>query len=959
MLKILCFCLVLSLPAWADDRSDDDIQFAELASDDVMRLQNQLGQPVPEGIGLGKTNEIYREKLYAAFKLGNVEQQLYFTEEWRNKLPQGGRSKALAEYIRIHSQWGKISAAMQAADELLNDYPRDSWGLIKVAELYTAIGLFEKSQKILDSASEYARKSYKTPNQQFSNLRLQLHIAIEKNKLLRRQGKFEQAILMHSELDTIANQIRENINNSSIDKIQRKYAEGRLAAYSSIRFHEFLLSNQDFLAAKELNEQLDYFKLNVPHTSLRINLYRNKSDLFFHNGKFFEAYKALQPAYELLPYGRKPNNGTAIKLIVDEIATLIGQKKWQEATRQIDLLDRETNADDGFKKLTGMKRYRTVAALETQQIPKALNLSEKLYQYANKVYGSEHYFTRMDGGLLALALLRSGRIQEARPLFEQVYAACLNPQGVSIRSTESGLWPLYRRMILEGYLTLLSQDSHSASIAFQVVDLLRSSVVQRSVTESAARSVANQVGLGDLVRSEQDGRNEISALYDLLSQLHDLAEDPVVVNRITVVQQRIAILSSLLTKNQIVLKAQFPHYDQLTRPQPPDVPSTAKLLKPGEALISLFPTTDQTYVWAVSSTGQSAFHIAKLGSAQLELTVQALRQALDPEAGSRKLFPSQLAYELYQQLLAPIEQAWSGQTSLIFTTAGVLGQIPMAILITTPPANSDSAWLVRQASITHLPSVATFQALRMQAAPQGQRKALLAFGDPEFASAPAMPVDGLRHLRLTRSSHPDAISALAHYGDLPALPETRDEIRAIATAMHADPEHDLFYGKNASRKQVLSMRLNDRQVVDFSTHGLVAGDLPGLNQPALALAGTSNADDSPLLTLQDVLGLKLDADWVVLSACNTAAADGQASEAISGLGRGFFYAGSRALLVTHWSVESNSAQQLVTAIFKHYGEGVSTRAESLRQAQLEMIEAKKYAHPSYWAPYALVGDGAK
>jgi CHAT domain-containing protein len=157
--------------------------------------------------------------------------------------------------------------------------------------------------------------------------------------------------------------------------------------------------------------------------------------------------------------------------------------------------------------------------------------------------------------------------------------------------------------------------------------------------------------------------------------------------------------------------------------------------------------------------------------------------------------------------------------------------------------------------------------------------------------------------------------------------------------------------------------LYKQRVVAFATHGLMAGDLPNLMQPALAMAGTK--DDAtnilaPLLTLEDVLTLKLNADWVVLSACNTAAADGKAEEALSGLARGFFYAGSRSMLVTHWAVDSESAVILTTQTF-HNNQTKTTeaKAESLRKAMLTVMNTPNMEHPTYWAPYALVGDGAR
>ena len=199
---------------------------------------------------------------------------------------------------------------------------------------------------------------------------------------------------------------------------------------------------------------------------------------------------------------------------------------------------------------------------------------------------------------------------------------------------------------------------------------------------------------------------------------------------------------------------------------------------------------------------------------------------------------------------------------------------------------------------------------------------------------------------------------------IPPLPETRDEVLQLASILQADPKHDLILGHDATRNSVLKQsaagNLAKKQVVVFATHGLLAGDLPSLNQPALAMAATKDPKESPLLTLEDVLGLRLNADWVVLSACNTAGADGKAEEAMSGLARGFFYAGSRSLLVTHWSVESESAMALTTRTFAAYKKNPTMRrAEALRQAMLETMKTPNFAHPAYWAPYALVGEGGR
>lgn len=121
---------------------------------------------------------------------------------------------------------------------------------------------------------------------------------------------------------------------------------------------------------------------------------------------------------------------------------------------------------------------------------------------------------------------------------------------------------------------------------------------------------------------------------------------------------------------------------------------------------------------------------------------------------------------------------------------------------------------------------------------------------------------------------------------------------------------------------------------------------------------SDDRNNDGFLTMSEVLGLKLNADWVVLSACNTASGDGKNEEAVSGLGRAFFFAGSRRLLVSYWPVETVSARLLTTELFKrqtlHPDE---SKAEALRHSMLQlMTRSKEYSHPAFWAPFGLVGD---
>jgi CHAT domain-containing protein len=299
---------------------------------------------------------------------------------------------------------------------------------------------------------------------------------------------------------------------------------------------------------------------------------------------------------------------------------------------------------------------------------------------------------------------------------------------------------------------------------------------------------------------------------------------------------------------------------------------------------------------------------------------------------------------------------------------------------------------VRSHAITVLPSASALVTLRHLPPGSATREKLIGFGDPYFneqqaaeaeAPSPAETVEvaaadqpgadavtrGLP-LRRRASPHTEDVDT-AELAMLPRLPDTRLELTTIAKVLNVDPAKALYLGKAANEQNVETMDLSRFRIVAFATHGLVPGDIDGLTQPALALTApqVAGVKGNGLLTMEKILALKLDADWVVLSACNTAAGAGAGAEAASGLGMAFFYAGTRALLVTNWPVESASARELTSDLFRRVAADQSvTRAEALRQAMMAVLDGPgsvdssdntvfTYAHPLFWAPYSLIGDG--
>jgi CHAT domain-containing protein len=149
--------------------------------------------------------------------------------------------------------------------------------------------------------------------------------------------------------------------------------------------------------------------------------------------------------------------------------------------------------------------------------------------------------------------------------------------------------------------------------------------------------------------------------------------------------------------------------------------------------------------------------------------------------------------------------------------------------------------------------------------------------------------------------------------------------------------------------------------VAFATHGLISGEFPGLAQPSLVLTPpeTPSEIDDGLLTASEITGLKLNADWVILSACNTASANGEpGAEGFSGLAKAFFYAGTKALLVSHWAVDSKNTVALTSRLFAET-KGGAAPAEALRRAMISLADNPRTAHPAFWAPFVVVGEGWK
>jgi CHAT domain-containing protein len=622
-------------------------------------------------------------------------------------------------------------------------------------------------------------------------------------------------------------------------------------------------------------------------------------------------------------------------------------------------------------------------------------------------FGDRHYGTAEARGVLGMVLFHTGRSDEA--LVELRTAVPILLQ-TSRQAEDGSVSARDRRLqrIFETYIEILATKKAGEipgldpiAESFMVADAARARGVQRAIAESAARATLRDPSLSDLVRREQDAQKQISALFGVYTNALASTPDQRNPEALNILRLQIDQLRGARSVLRQEIERRFPDYASLIDPRPATVAEVQAQLRPGEALLSIYVGAHKTFVWAVPKQGSTSFSAVALNEKEIAQAVADLRKALDPNAatlGDIPPFDVVSANRLYRQLIQPVAAGLQGASSLLVVPDKGLGQLPFGLLVTQPtqPVADDNGalfsaykrvpFLIRQKAVTQLPSITALATLRRVPAGNPSRKAFAGFGDPLFSLAQAQQAQteaqtqiaslttrGIqtRGIPLKRRNAPSTNGIdSAELAMLPRLPDTADEVRSIAVALKADPMLDIFLGAAANERQVKTLNLADRKVIMFATHGLIPGDLNGLSQPALAMSApaVANIDGDGLLTMEEILGLQLDADWIVLSACNTAAGDGAGAEAASGLGLAFFYAGTRAVLLTNWPVETTSARELTTDLFRRQASDPDlSRSTAMQQAMIAMIDGDgfvdqgksvfSYAHPIFWAPFSVVGDG--
>jgi CHAT domain-containing protein/Tfp pilus assembly protein PilF len=578
------------------------------------------------------------------------------------------------------------------------------------------------------------------------------------------------------------------------------------------------------------------------------------------------------------------------------------------------------------------------------------------------------------------ALQSSGRYGDAYPLARRAIAIHemrgFDPAGQDTAglASERRLAGGYFRFFLgvaSGYV--LAAPAQSATItaeSFSAAQLASITPADRAVAQLSARAAAGTPELSRAARERQDMISRRNALDKALIQAASRPPADRDSGREQQLRRELDIVEQKLVEIDETLRRDFPKYAEIANPRPLDLTEAQQLLKPDEALIS-FVVDNKAVCRFIVRRDRAEFREIKIESSALELQIKALRLGLDLSGATLANLPqfdAGKAYDLYKTLFSGSGTLLEGAKRLLLVPDSALTGLPFSVLITRP-SNAEGAsfdyqkasWLLRDYSISVLPSVGALKSLRVFAAnPEVSREPFVGFGDPVLIGTGVTESNrAVQHLAMR-----GVVADVSEVRQLAPLSETQDELKEIAKALRADV-NSVFVRDQATERRVKTMDLSQTRVIAFATHALTAGEFKGYAEPALVLTPPAQGDeiDDGLLAASEVAQLKLNADWIILSACNTAAADGTpGAPGLSGLARAFIYAGARALLVSHWDVDSRMAARLTSETVRlHQSDPKLSKAEALKRAMLAILDdptlPSQYRHPAFWAPFFIVGEG--
>jgi len=616
--------------------------------------------------------------------------------------------------------------------------------------------------------------------------------------------------------------------------------------------------------------------------------------------------------------------------------------------------------------IVNARLYRTTALTslaQGQDVQALAELQESTQAFDRALPGSkplaETYL------LHAGELMRTGHGAEALPI-------CHNAV-TTLAELKAGTTPVLMAPCLDAYAEAAAgekdhgRDQNLLAEMFTASQLAQGGITSQQIAQASATLAENARNpkVGEAIRLQRDLKGKLDTL---LSQRDDLTQalrqgappNPEITAQAAAFDKQIAETRAKMADADAALQAASPNYGQLVQ-QVVSAKEVFVALHPGEAFAAIALADQDGWVFLLRS---NTLTVSKIGAGLPEIAglVKRIREGIELTTAGLPPFDIADAVRLYKLTMGGVAPQLEGAKALVVAPTGPLLSLPFEVMLTGPtdPTHlAEAPWLARQFTLAHVPAPSNFVSLRKIASGSRATKPWFGFGDFK----PVTLAQAERSFPGTTCA--DSAQLLA---GLPRLPYAVKELGAARQLLDASPADELL-GPAFTAQSVLKTPLKNYRILHFATHALLPTDLACQSQPAIVTSDPAGATDATgaLLSASQLVGLDLDADLVILSACNSGGPGGTtAGESLSGLARAFFYADARSLLVTHWSVNDQVAAFLVADTLRRMKEEPALGvAGALRNAQLAMLaDAGKglpaeIAHPFFWAPFAVIGEGGE
>lgn len=495
---------------------------------------------------------------------------------------------------------------------------------------------------------------------------------------------------------------------------------------------------------------------------------------------------------------------------------------------------------------------------------------------------------------------------------------------------------------------------------FGVAQFARSSLTAQAIAQATARLVAGDPKVAEALLGYEDRKR---AFEQLQTERDQAVATGAGADRLAALDQRIEEARKARDEAEAVILERAPDYVK-SGEKPVTVGEARSSLAPDEAFMFYFVADSGSYGFIIRPNSIVSFPIP-LNRAEIARIIDRLRATTIAKPNGLPTLDFAASYRLYQALFGPVEDQLQGVNRVTIAAAGDLLRYPLEALVTQPGASDNDGdyrkvpFLVRRFALTYVPSPRVFVNLRHGQTAQPGLKPFIGFGDFQPGTTAQLAAS------FPPSRCADDYQRLSQ--GLVRLPETRDQVVAIARELGAGPG-DVVLGPAFDKARLASPDLAQYRIVLFATHAFLQESLRCFAEAAAITVSVSprapNADGE-FEGISDIEKMKLNADLVALSACDTSGAGG-VGESLSGLARAFFLRGARGLLVTHWTVVTGASVPLMIGTFSAGG-GTRDSAQALRTAQLNMIDTAgsseqkpiEISHPNYWSAFVLIGDGVR